>query len=154
MGRLPCKFNAVAPYLLVPRLRFIFDRCSRDARIVHWALFKPHKCPMLEPRFVGRKENSENRMIGSQSLTFSNPNTTVLTLAEGQLSNYIGPTTVNERFFYRVPYNLYSWGSTMQNKNRFSEAELANSFGTAWPGYEANVDKIMNLELNKNTSTN
>ncbi|CAD7945083.1 unnamed protein product [Amoebophrya sp. A25] len=56
--RLPCKYNAILPYMLVPRLRFIWERCSRDARIVHWALFKPHFCPKLEPRYVSLDDST------------------------------------------------------------------------------------------------
>ncbi|CAD7957397.1 unnamed protein product [Amoebophrya sp. A120] len=66
--RLPCKYNAILPYVLVPRLRFIWERCSRDARIVHWALFKPHFCPKLEPRFVsldGEKDHDARRIVST-----------------------------------------------------------------------------------------
>ena len=58
--RLPCKYNAILPYALVPRLRWIWERCNRDVRIVHWALFKPHHCPKLEGRWVGFEPQPPN----------------------------------------------------------------------------------------------
>eukprot|EP00392_Amoebophrya_sp_AT5.2_P000616 g617.t1 len=86
--RLPCKFNAILPYILVPRLRFIWERCSRDARIVHWALFKPHFCPKLEPRFV-----SVDRNITTVDETGSAPSPTLSAPAATQDTDRPEPST-------------------------------------------------------------
>jgi hypothetical protein len=77
---LPCKYNAVPGMALVPKHRWMFERCSRDTRILHWAVFKPDQCHRLEPRVearvraesvVQKSENTSNP--GNSNGNASNP---------------------------------------------------------------------------------